>query len=177
MNRYVVIDTETTGLDPFRGNHRIIEIALIEVVDYVITGKKLQTYLNPQNKKSTKKAFEIHRIADDSLINKPTFPKVFDDVITFIGNATLVFFNEEFDLKFLDHESILAKKTLRFSESYKSRCLYKETSEKLGRRINLDSACSIHRIDTFDRKIHGALIDSILTAKLLIAFDGELTAA
>jgi DNA polymerase III epsilon subunit len=173
MNRYVVIDTETTGLDPFRGNHRIIEIALIEVVDYVITGKKLQTYLNPQNKKSTKKAFEIHRIADDSLINKPTFPKVFDDVITFIGNATLVFFNEEFDLKFLDHESILAKKTLRFSESYKSRCLYKETSEKLGRRINLDSACSIHRIDTFDRKIHGALIDSILTAKLLIAFDDK----
>lgn len=173
MSRYVVIDTETTGLDPYRGNHRIIEIALIEVIDYVVTGKQFQTYLNPQGRKSTKKAFQVHKIPDESLVDKPTFSDVFDEITAFIGDATLVFYNEEFDLKFLDHESLLAKKNLRFSDKYKSRCLFQETSARFGRKINLDSACSIHRVDISDRAIHGALIDSVLTAKLLIAFDDK----
>lgn len=171
MNRYVVIDTETTGLDPYRGNHRIIEIALVEVIDNVVTGKEYHTYLNPQGRKSTKKALQIHQIPDSSLLDKPTFSDVFNKIIAFIGEATLVFYNEAFDLKFLDHESLLAKQNLRFSDKYKSRCLFKETSARFGRKINLDSACSIHRVDTSDRTIHGALIDSVLTAKLLIAFD------
>ncbi|NQY35760.1 MAG: hypothetical protein HRT37_12480 [Alteromonadaceae bacterium] len=72
MNRYVVIDTETTGYNPYRGNHRVIEIALVEVVDYVITGKQFQTYLNPQGKKSTKGAFKTHQIKDDYLTDKTT---------------------------------------------------------------------------------------------------------
>ena len=173
MNRYVVVDTETTGFSPHKGNHRIIEIALVEVVDYVITGKQFQTYLNPQGKKSLKGAFKTHQIKDDSLIDKPLFSEVFKDIISFIGDATLIFYNKDFDLKFLDHESMLADHQFRFSESFKSRCLLQDVSSKFGRVINLDAACSLYRIDISERKIHGALIDSILTAKLLIAFDDK----
>lgn len=173
MNRYVVIDTETTGFTPHKGDHRIIEIALVEVVDYVITGKQFQTYLNPQGKKSLKGAFKTHQIKDDSLKDKPLFSEVFKDIISFIGDATLVFYNKDFDLKFLDHESMLAGHQFRFSESFKSRCLLQEVSSQFGRVINLDSACSLYRIDISERQTHGALIDSILTAKLLIAFDDK----
>jgi DNA polymerase-3 subunit epsilon len=128
MNRYVVVDTETTGLDPYCGNHRVIEIALVEVVDNVITGKQYQTYLNPQGRKSTKGAFRVHQIKDDFLKNKPLFSEVFDDIFSFIGDATLVIYNKDFDLKFLDHESVLANQSLKFSEAFQSRCLSKEAT-------------------------------------------------
>ncbi|MFT6834910.1 MAG: hypothetical protein ACJA0H_000943 [Francisellaceae bacterium] len=73
----------------------------------------------------------------------------------------------------LDHESVLTGQDLRFSEAFQGRCFFKEASSRFGRKINLDSACSIHRIDTSKIKIHGALIDTILSAKLLIAFDDK----
>ena len=89
MVRQIVIDTETTGFSPHSGKHRIIEVALVEVIDNVITGNTFQTYLCPQNKRSNKGAFKVHHIKDSFLIDKPLFKDCLDEIINFIGNSEL----------------------------------------------------------------------------------------
>ena len=105
MNRQIVVDTETTGLDPIRGSHRVIEIALVEVIDNKITGKTYQSYFNPQKRKNTKKAFSLHKLKDSFLLDKPLFTDCITEIVNFIGDAELVFYNKIFDLKFLNSES------------------------------------------------------------------------
>ena len=169
MIRQIVIDTETTGYDPHTGKHRVIEVALVEVIDNVITGKSFQTYLCPQNKRSTKGAFNIHHIKDSFLTDKPLFKDCLDQIVNFIGNSELFFYNKIFDLRFLDHESLLAKSPVNFTSDYDSTCLMDYVTSKLGRRIKLNNACRIYHIDITKRKVHGAFIDATLTAELLIA--------
>lgn len=81
MPRIVVIDTETTGLDPHQGNHRVIELAAIEIIDGEITGNSFLCYINPEGKKSNPKAFNVHQISDDFLLDKPTFADISDEFI------------------------------------------------------------------------------------------------
>lgn len=174
MIRQIVIDTETTGLDPLTGKHRVIEIALVEVIDNIVTGNSFQSYFCPEGKRSLKPAFRIHQIKDDFLVDKPLFKDCLDEIVNFIGDSELFFYNKNFDLKFLDHEALLAKSPVKFSLDYKSTCLMDYVTSKLGRKIKLDAACRIYRIDTTKREVHGALIDAQITADLLIAISKNL---
>ena len=136
MVRQIVIDTETTGLDPYKGNHRIIEIALIEVIDNVITGKKFHSYFDPQGRGSTKGAFNVHKLKDNFLVGKPLFSNELSKIVKFINNDDIIFYNKIFDLKFLDLESLLHGSETVFSRDYKSICLMEAVTKKLGRRIS-----------------------------------------
>jgi DNA polymerase III epsilon subunit len=178
MKRQIVIDTETTGLDPIKGSHRVIEIALVEVVDNNITGRTFQSYCNPLGKKVTRNAFLVHKIKDSFLLDKPLFADCITEVINFIGDAELVFYNKAFDLKFLNSESQQANSKLDFSKDYKTTCLMKLVTDALNRKsdkLSLDDACRVYHVDNSERNIHGALIDATLTAKLLIELNTRST--
>ncbi len=85
------IDTETTGKSPFRGRHRVIEIALVEIVNNKLTGKYYQTYLNPEGRKNTSKALKIHHLKDSFLTDKPLFKDQLPEILKFIGKSELIF--------------------------------------------------------------------------------------
>lgn len=175
MTRFVVIDTETTGLDPFKGNHRVIELSAVEVIDGKITANKFSTYLNPQGKKSTTGALKVHQIPDEHLIDKSLFLDIAKDFLEFINGATLVFFNRQFDINFLNHElRTNGHETVDLLKDYKTRCLMLEALETTKqKKISLDRACKIYEVDTSSREVHGAYVDSILTARLMIAMDSR----
>lgn len=178
MKRHIVIDTETTGLDPIKGNHRVIEIALIEVIDNKLTGRIYQSYFNPRGRKITRKAFELHKIKDSFLLDKPLFSECISDIVNFIGDAELVFYNKDFDLKFLNSESQHANSNINFISDYKTVCLMKTVTDALNRksnRLSLDDACRIYHVDTSNRKKHGAIIDATITANLLIELKNRTT--
>ncbi|RLV58717.1 hypothetical protein D5018_15775 [Parashewanella curva] len=170
MKRQIVVDTETTGVSHLRG-HRIIEIALVEVNDNKITGNTYQSYFYPDGRKITKGAYKVHQIENDLLVNKPIFKDKIEEIKNFIDGAELVFFNKEFDLNFLNNEANIANHEIDFKINYKSICLMEIIANGLSRkngRISLDTACRIYGIDTSGREVHGALIDTTLTAELLI---------
>lgn len=178
MKRQIVIDTETTGLSPTRGSHRVIDIALVEVIDNKLTGRTYQSYLNPQGRKITRKAFELHKIKDSFLLDKPLFSDCMSDIVNFIGDAELVFYNKDFDLKFLNSESQYANSDINFIEHYNTTCLMKIVTDALNRKsgkLSLDDASRIYHVDSSDREAHGALIDAIITANLLIELKTRTT--
>jgi DNA polymerase III epsilon subunit len=168
MIRQVVIDTETTGLSTVKGRHRVVEIALVEIVNGKITGHSFQTRLNPQGRKSTAKALIIHRIKDSLLLNEPLFSEQLPDILKFIGDSELIFYNKEFDLEFMDNEAKLAGSDVRFSMDYKSICVFKMVSEPRDsdKWVSLDDACRMYGVDNSERTTHGALIDAQLTARV-----------
>lgn len=175
MARYVVVDTETTGLSTIKGRHRVIEIALVEVVNSKLTGNTFQTYINPEGRKSTPNAIRTHKLKDSFLLDKPLFKTQLPQILDFIGKSQLVFFNEDFDLEFLDNEAKLAGSQVRFSTDYKTTCVQKQVTSATRRKrhISLDNACRMYGVDTSLRKVHGALIDAQLTAELFIALNSN----
>jgi len=178
MKRQIVIDTETTGLDPIKGRHRVIEIALVEVINNKMTGNTLQYYFTPQGRKVTQGAFRVHKIKDSFLLDKPIFSDCIAEIINFIQDAELVFYNKVFDLKFLNNEAQLANSKVDFIKDYESICLMKVVTDALSRksgRLSLDDACRVYNIDNSKRDIHGALIDATLTAKLLVELSTRTT--
>jgi DNA polymerase-3 subunit epsilon len=98
MEREIILDTETTGLDPIIG-HRIIEIGCVELINRIPTGKVYHTYINPE-REVPQEAFAIHGISTDFLQDKPKFNEIADDLLTFLGDSKLVIHNAEFDIKF-----------------------------------------------------------------------------
>ena len=104
MTKYVFLDTETTGLDPHKGNHRIIDLACIAYEDSAPTGNVFKLKINPEGKKSNKGAFHVHGILDEELVGLPTFKDIHERFINFIKDTHLVIFKAEFDLKFLNAE-------------------------------------------------------------------------
>lgn len=143
MSRIVVIDTETTGLDPYVGNNRIIELAAIEILDGEISGNSFHSFINPEGKESNRKAFEVHQIRDEFLIDKDTFKDVADEFLAFIDGAELCAYNAVFDFKFLQAEVNKAGKDLVFSRDFHMSCLMADIKEKLKIRqwLALDKAC------------------------------------
>ena len=170
MARQVAIDTETTGKSPYKGRHRVIEIALVEIVNGELTGKYYQTYLNPQGRKNTSNALKTHHIKDSFLTDKPLFKDQLPEILKFIGKSELIFFNKGFDLDFLDNEAKISNSKVSFSSDYKAYCTQEKvmSNTKRTRFISLDDACRMYNVDLSERKIHGALIDAQLTAKLYI---------
>ncbi|MFT4804615.1 MAG: DNA polymerase III epsilon subunit [Psychroserpens sp.] len=170
MKRQIVVDTETTGYSPVKGRHRIIDIALVEIVNGELTGKSFQSYINPEGRKSTHTATKLHKIKDSFLLDKPLFKEQLSRIINFIDNCELIFYNKSFDLEFLDNEASIANSNIIFSSDFKTTCAFDIVMNTLSRKrkVSLDDACRIYGVDNSARKNHGALIDAELTAKLYL---------
>ncbi|QLH40439.1 MAG: DNA polymerase III subunit epsilon [Defluviicoccus sp.] len=167
--REVVLDTETTGLDPNTG-HRIVEIGAIELLNHVATDKVFHCYLNPERGMPSE-AFAVHGLSDAFLADKPRFAEVADTLASFLGDAALVIHNAAFDLGFLNAEF----RRLGRKEMSLDRCI--DTVALARRRYpgapaNLDALCRRFQIDLSDRALHGALKDAQLLAQVYLELRG-----
>ena len=114
MNRQIILDTETTGLD-FKTGHRIIEIGCVEIVNRKFTGNEYHTYINP-DRDSDEGALRVHGLTAEFLSDKPRFAEIYEDFISFIKDSELLIHNAEFDIGFLDNEIKLVSKDLNSIE-------------------------------------------------------------
>ncbi len=166
--REIVLDTETTGLDPVDG-HRVIEIGCVELIDHLPTGNDFQRYLNPGRPVGDSE--RIHGIADAFLADKPLFADIALDFLAFIGDAPLVIHNAGFDLKFLNHELNKASHPpIPFARAIDTIDIAK--AKIPGVRYSLDELCKRFSIDLSSRTKHGALLDAQLTARLYLELVG-----
>lgn len=170
--RYLVLDTETTGLEPRQG-HKIIEIGCVEVINRRLTGNNYQQFLNPE-REIDEAALEVHGIELSDLEDKPTFAQIADDFLAFIRGATLVIHNAAFDVGFLDHELGLLERNLGTIGDY---CEVLDTllmARKMhpGQRNSLDALCQRYFISNEHRTLHGALLDSEILAEVYLAMTG-----
>lgn len=172
FHRQVVLDTETTGLDPQNG-HRIIEIGCVEMIDRRLTGKHFHVYLNPQ-RLVEEEAIKVHGITNEFLQDKPAFADIVEDYVAFTEGAELIIHNAPFDVGFLDHE--LAKltgetrRTETISEVFDT--LVFARNKFPGARNSLDALCKRYAIDNSHRELHGALLDAEILAEVYLAMTG-----
>lgn len=169
MLRQVILDTETTGLDPKSG-HRIIEIGCVELVDRRLTGRHFHYYINPQRNVDAG-AFQVHGLSEEFLADKPVFTDIVGDFLQYIEGAELIIHNAAFDVGFLDHELKLAGRQWGNIKKY---CQVIDTlvlARKLhpGQKNNLDALCKRYDIKNFNRELHGALLDSEILAQVYLA--------
>ncbi len=167
--REIVVDTETTGLDPAEG-HRVIEIGCVELFDHVPTGVTFQRYLNPERAVPIESQ-RVHGITDAFLADKPSFRMIAGELMEFLGDAPLIMHNASFDLKFLNaellripHISIPPARTIDTIEIAKAKLP--------GVRYSLDELCKRFGIDLSGRTKHGALLDAELTARVYLELVG-----
>ncbi len=167
--REIVLDTETTGLDPADG-HRLVEIGCVELVNHLATGQTFHTYLNPERDVPVEAA-NVHGLTAEFLADKPVFAEVVADFLAFLGDAPLVIHNAEFDLKFLNAEL----KRLGFQALPSSRAVDTLTIARQrfpGAQATLDALCRRFGIDNSSRTKHGALLDSELLAEVYLELAG-----
>ncbi len=170
MTREIVLDTETTGLSPAKGD-RIVELACVELEQKIPTGKVLHHYVNPGIAMPAE-AFAIHGISDAMLHGKPDFAAIAANLLEFVAGAPLVIHNAEFDLAFLNAELRLARKPV-FAASHTiidTLILAREKFPNL--RNDLDSLCQRFVIDLAKREKHGALVDAHLLAEVYLQLTG-----
>jgi DNA polymerase-3 subunit epsilon len=161
--REIVLDTETTGLNPFTGD-RLIEIGAIELHNKIMTQKKFHVYINPQTQIS-EGAYRVHGISNDMLKDKPLFDDIAADFLDFIAGATLVIHNAQFDLKFLNYQlSLLNLPSIDSSNVVDTLAMARNLFPRT--KVNLDALCKKFKIDNSDRTFHGALKDSMLLAEV-----------
>jgi DNA polymerase-3 subunit epsilon len=166
--REVVLDTETTGLDPLAG-HRVVEIGCIELVNMVATGRSLQLYLNPEMPMPAG-AQEVHGLTDEFLADKPLFADKVEELIEFLGDAQLVIHNAQFDLGFLNAELARAGRAKLTNDYVDTVSLARRKFP--GQRASLDALCDRFSIDNTKRTKHGALLDSELLAEVYLELSG-----
>lgn len=162
--REIVIDTETTGLSPEKGD-RIIEIAGVELINKIPTGVYFQSFVNPQTEIS-ETAFKIHLISNDFLKNKPLFKDIAPRFIDFIEDSPLVIHNAEFDIGFMQNELKLAGFKLINNPVIDTLKIAQEKFKGLS--SSLDNLCKRFNIDLSEREPHSALIDAKLLAKVYL---------
>lgn len=173
--RQIVLDTETTGLDPKQG-HRIIEIGCLEVVRRKLTGRHFHVYINPQ-RLVEQEAIDVHGITNEFLQDKPIFEQVADEFFEFIKGAELVIHNAPFDVGFMDHE--FAAFGTKYGKTA-DHCQILDTLQlarqmRPGQKNNLDALCRAFGIDNSGRDFHGALLDAELLADVYLAMTGGQT--
>jgi DNA polymerase-3 subunit epsilon len=169
MMREIVLDTETTGLDPADG-HRIIEIGCVELINYIPTGKVYHTYVNPERDVPSE-ASAISGIKTDFLKPFPVFSKIVDDFLSFLGEDRLVIHNASFDLKFLNAE--FGRLNHPLLPDHRAIDTLKIARSKFpGSPASLDALCRRFQIDLSSRTKHGALVDSELLAKVYLELVG-----
>lgn len=167
--REIVLDTETTGLSP-RAGHRIVEIGCVELHNTVPTGRTYHQYINPE-RDMPDEAFRIHGLSEAFLAEKPVFTDIVGDFMDFIGDATLVIHNAEFDMKFLNAELVLCNRTeLPMERSRDTVAMAKKRFP--GAQVNLDALCNRFEIDNSARTHHGALLDAELLAEVYVELLG-----
>ena len=171
--RQVVLDTETTGKYPDKG-HRIIEIGCVEVVNRRITGETFHSYFNPQ-REIDRDAEQVHKINLASLLDKPLFAAVCDELLDFVRGAELIIHNAEFDLGFLNAE---LGRLGRGGFTDESGCTVLDTLELArnlhpGQRNSVDALCLRYNIDSSSRTAHGALLDAQLLVRVYFAMTSE----
>jgi DNA polymerase-3 subunit epsilon len=169
LMREIVLDTETTGLDPAAG-HRIVEIGAVELVNHVPTGQARQIYINPERDMPAE-AFAVHGLSAEFLTDKPVFAAIAADFLEFIGDATLVIHNAEFDLKFLNAElARLERPALPAARAVDTVGMARRKFP--GAQASLDALCRRFQIDLSDRALHGALKDARLLAEVYLELIG-----
>ncbi|HMB76420.1 MAG TPA: DNA polymerase III subunit epsilon [Kiloniellaceae bacterium] len=167
--REIVLDTETTGLDPGAG-HRIVEVACLELLHHLPTGKTFREYINPE-RSVPEEAARIHGLTDEFLADKPRFHEVADGFLDFIGDDKLVIHNAQFDLKFLNAELARVEKEPIAS----ARAIDTVTMARRrfpGAQASLDALCRRFAIDNSARSFHGALLDCELLAEVYLELQG-----
>lgn len=171
MSRLIVLDTETTGIEPSKG-HRIIEIGCTEIVDReIIENNEYHQYIQPNRLVGDSE--KIHGIKDSFLKDKPRFEEIAQEFLEYIENATLVIHNAPFDLGFLNHELAL----MGVGQTIEQNCTIIDSLEiskkqRPGTQHNLDALCRRFEIDASARTVHGALLDAQILAQVYLAMTG-----
>ena len=166
--RQIVLDTETTGLDPRQG-HRIIEVACLEMVNRRLTGRHLHKYINPEREIDAGAA-QVHGITLEFLADKPKFADLADELLEFISGAELVIHNAPFDLGFLNMElDRLGRVPVETLCNGVTDTLRMAREIHPGKRNSLDALCERYAIDNARRTLHGALLDTELLAEVYLA--------
>ncbi len=167
--REIVLDTETTGLDPAQG-HRIVEIGAVELFNHIATGKTYHVYLNPE-RDMPREAEAVHGLSSVFLKDKPLFASQADDFLAFIGDATLVIHNAGFDMNFINAElSYTGKLAVPMDRVVDTLGLARKT-HPMGPN-SLDALCRRYGVDNSRRTKHGALLDSELLAEVYLEMIG-----
>lgn len=169
MEREIILDTETTGLDPKDG-HRIIEIGCVEIMNRIPTGNVFHTYINPLREIGPD-ATRIHGITNEMVADKPIFEKIAKDFLDFIGDSKLVIHNADFDMKFINAELFFLKRTdIPDSQVF---CTLKYARKKFpGAQNSLDALCKRFNVDNSHREKHGALLDAEILAEVYLELMG-----
>ena len=173
MNRQILLDTETTGLDRKSG-HRIIEIGCVEIINRKYTGNEFHVYLNPE-RDSDPGALEVHGLTTEFLSDKPKFAEIYEEFIEFVKDAELLIHNAEFDIGFLNHEISLISKKLNSVDKHVSSItdtLQIAREKHPGQRNSLDALVNRYEVGGYDRELHGALLDSKILGDVYLAMTG-----
>jgi DNA polymerase-3 subunit epsilon len=173
--RQIVLDTETTGLEPSQG-HKIIEIGCVELVNRRLTGNHYHQYIQP-DREIDEGAIEVHGISNEFLMNKPLFADVVEDFLAFVRGAELVIHNAPFDIGFLNHELKLLKGSYGQVEKH---CTVLDTlalARKMhpGQKNSLDALCKRYEVNNSHRELHGALLDAEILADVYLLMTGGQT--
>lgn len=170
--RQIVLDTETTGINPADG-HRIIEIGCVELENRRLTGRRFHEYINPQ-RKVDEDAVRVHGLDNHFLDDKPLFAEIVEPFLDFVRGAELVIHNAPFDMGFLNHELNLWQADYGKLER---ECGVLDTltlarQHHPGQKNNLDALCKRYGIDNSARDLHGALLDAEILAEVYLAMTG-----
>lgn len=167
--REIVLDTETTGLDPLQG-HRLVEIGAVELFNHIPTGKTYHTYINPQ-REVPREAEAVHGLSSAFLKDKPVFSKIADELLEFIGDTVLIIHNASFDVGFLNAELGFIKRPPILYERIIDTLALAKKRHPMGPN-SLDALCKRYGIDIAKRTKHGALLDSELLAGVYLELIG-----
>ncbi|MGY0219254.1 DNA polymerase III subunit epsilon [Endozoicomonadaceae bacterium StTr2] len=173
--RIVVLDTETTGLEPSQG-HRIIEIGCVELVNRKLTGNHYHVYINPR-REVDEGAIEVHGITNEFLADKPYFEDVVEEFFNFVRGAELVIHNAPFDVGFINHEF---NKLPHSPGNIEDHCKITDSlklarAKHAGQKNNLDALCKRYGVDNSSRTLHGALLDAEILADVYLLMTGGQT--
>ncbi len=173
--RQIVLDTETTGLEPHLG-HKIIEIGCVELMDRALTGNQFHQYLQP-DREIDAAAIDVHGITNEFLQDKPRFTDIAQDFIDYVSGAELIIHNAPFDVGFIDHELSQLDGNWGKLTDYCTICDSLVLAKKMhpGQRNSLDALCKRYEIDNSHRELHGALLDAEILSDVYLALTGGQT--
>lgn len=164
--RYIVLDTETTGLDPDDG-HKIIEIGCVEILDRNVTENTFHKYINPEREIDIE-ASKVHGLTLNNLKDKPIFSEIYDDFLEYVDKSPIIIHNAPFDVGFLKKEYSILKDKKSFLDNEIIDSLKLARKKSPGKKNTLDALCERYSVDSSDRTLHGALLDARLLAHVYL---------
>lgn len=162
--REIILDTETTGLNPNEG-HKVIEISAIEIIDFLPSGKKFHEYINPE-RDVPQQSTDIHGLTIDFLSDKKIFRKIADELLEFISDSPIIAHNVDFDIGFLNYELSNCEKERLKNKTIDTVAIAREKFP--GQGVSLDALCKRYNISTAAREKHSAILDTELLSKVYI---------